>query len=387
MGRVQAPPVATAVLPPESQRDRWRRLRRLWKDFSSGRPEDGLGPHAIDHETGRAGLTFSLVVLFALPALVPLCMDPEVASGRWAAALGGSIGLLTAAQLEAERQARSGALLPLALGVCWASVASGAQLLVGELALPWAANHEAVAVLCHALVLAAVASRDDPRLTVATGIFSQLGLVTVWSIMALRRNQPPSGVELAASAALIAAVAALATGFALRGRRLARIAVCDPLTGLLRREAFDRCLDRELKRAERHGLPVTIALLEVDRLRDLNQASGHLFSDALLTWVASLLRDQFRTTDVIARYAGGCFAVVFLDSDNPALPRRLETVRAEVASMHLERVGLRAPLDLGLSVGVATFPREAATVESLVALAERRLAHPRLGGHGRVVAA
>jgi diguanylate cyclase (GGDEF)-like protein len=127
-------------------------------------------------------------------------------------------------------------------------------------------------------------------------------------------------------------------------------------------------------------------VVDLDRFRLLNEAHGHAFGDAILRWVADLLRESFRNTDIVARLEGERFAVAFLDSDHPALVRRLEALRGEVADLEIRRAGLAEPVRLTLSAGLARFPREGASVEEVMALAVERLHAAKRAGRDRVVA-
>ena len=140
-------------------------------------------------------------------------------------------------------------------------------------------------------------------------------------------------------------------------RRLARMALVDPLTGVGNRRAFDNDLGAELAHAARHGGHVTLAVIDVDGLKAVNDRLGHPAGDDLLRRTAGALRAAARRGDRAYRLGGDEFAVILRDAvlvDPDALRSRLE--------------GSGAP---PVSVGTATAPPD--LPESLLERADARL--------------
>ncbi|HZQ26838.1 MAG TPA: GGDEF domain-containing protein [Acidimicrobiales bacterium] len=151
-------------------------------------------------------------------------------------------------------------------------------------------------------------------------------------------------------------------------RQLEHEAMVDPLTGLLNRRALERDLRREFARAERYGTPVGLMMVDADGLKLVNDSEGHLAGDSLLRSLATALTDVLRTADTAYRVGGDEFVVVLPGADR------------DVAELVAARVlGAGAPL---FSWGVATYPDEAGSVETLIDLADRRLFEQRRA-HGR----
>jgi diguanylate cyclase (GGDEF)-like protein len=84
----------------------------------------------------------------------------------------------------------------------------------------------------------------------------------------------------------------------------------DPLTGLYVRRFLEQCLDRELRTALRSPQPVAVVMLDIDRLRQVNDTAGHATGDRALALVGALLRQTARGNDVAARYGGDELALV-----------------------------------------------------------------------------
>ena len=92
--------------------------------------------------------------------------------------------------------------------------------------------------------------------------------------------------------------------------RLEWLAVRDPLTGLLNRRVMETVLKREFKRAQRYRTPLSLAFLDLDDFKTVNDRYGHEWGDALLKYVAGTLREITRGSDVAARYGGDEFVII-----------------------------------------------------------------------------
>lgn len=152
--------------------------------------------------------------------------------------------------------------------------------------------------------------------------------------------------------------------------RLAEEALTDPLTGIHNRRAFDLDLEREVSRARRHGRPLTLAVIDVDGLKEINDRSGHRAGDETLRAVANALGTTARQEDGAYRIGGDEFALILVD--------------AEVADEDVVADRLRAAGAPPCSVGVASLaPGLAATPGDLVLRADARLYERRAGRDGR----
>ena len=126
---------------------------------------------------------------------------------------------------------------------------------------------------------------------------------------------------------------------------LERLASTDPLTEIANRRHFDARLQVELERAKRHGRSVAIAMIDVDRFKDLNDRLGHAQGDVCLRRAAQAMALNVRSLDFVARLGGDEFAILMPDSDLRAAVRVAERVRLAVESSALT-----------VSIGVAAFP-------------------------------
>jgi len=374
----------------------WNQFRRRWTEFMVGRPEDRLIAGLWSAEEGRRTLYAGVLGLLVLPAFVGLGLSPGDAVGRWVLVATAAAALFAASEVEVERRARGAALLPVVAGLVYGGAVSAVFAAVLWAELPGVWPRHAVTFLLYPLLVLASALRGDPRLCVALGVFSAAGYaMVVAAAPSLAAGDPHKAARLAfdfdatnvgIQLAVLVSTTALGAVSADRGRALQRLAHCDALTGLIRAETFERCLEREARRCVGAGLPISVAMIDLDRFRQLNEAHGHAFGDAILRWVADLLRESFRNSDLVARLEGERFAVAFLDSDHPALVKRLEALRGEVAEVEIRRAGLAEPVRITLSAGLARFPREGASTEQALSLAFDRLHAAKRAGRDRVVA-
>jgi len=156
----------------------------------------------------------------------------------------------------------------------------------------------------------------------------------------------------------------------------------DWLTGLHNR----RFLARQLERlgAEPFGGPVSIAVLDLDHFKEVNDRHGHGAGDQVLVRVATLLAGVLRAADLVVRSGGEEFVVLMPDTDEHAAARCCERLREAVGGGDWDRSGLA--VSVTASIGVATAP-DATSLELLMALADQRLYEAKRTGRDRVVGA
>jgi diguanylate cyclase (GGDEF)-like protein len=154
--------------------------------------------------------------------------------------------------------------------------------------------------------------------------------------------------------------------------RLQVVAGTDPLTGAANRRAWDDELSSELARAARDGMPLSMALIDVDNFKAYNDRHGHQGGDRLLKESAAAWRSILRLTDVLARIGGDEFAVL------------LPGCALEMAATIADRLRAAVPESAGCSVGVAVWDARESALE-FVARADRALYDAKERGRDRVV--
>lgn len=158
----------------------------------------------------------------------------------------------------------------------------------------------------------------------------------------------------------------------------------DPLTGLLNRRTFEEQLHGEMLRAQRHGDPVGVAMVDVDHFKRVNDTHGHHAGDLVLQRVASLLHTTVRRTDLVGRWGGEEFTLVFPSEGPDATAVHVERLRATLAGTAIE-LPSGAHVTLTLSAGVAFSPQDGADAVTLIRVADARLLEAKRAGRNRVI--
>jgi diguanylate cyclase (GGDEF)-like protein len=157
---------------------------------------------------------------------------------------------------------------------------------------------------------------------------------------------------------------------------------------LLRREAILEHLDRELQRALRYNRPLSLAMLDLDHFKAVNDKHGHLVGDALLKRIASTLGQNVRSADMLGRYGGEEFLLVMPETELAGAVGVAEKLRLLVAETPLSVEGEENPVQITLTVGVASLScvegEESPRGRELIELADRRLYRAKGNGRNRV---
>ncbi len=176
----------------------------------------------------------------------------------------------------------------------------------------------------------------------------------------------------------------LATQAALREQ-----ATHDSLTRVYNRSSIFEVLDRELRRAEREGLMVGVALLDIDFFKSVNDTYGHLAGDAVLREAARRIKGSIRAYDSIGRYGGEEFLIVLPGCDEVCTASQSERIRRALASEPMpisEDSHSDTSLALTASFGSTTAPPGLKlTAEQLLQIADECLYEAKRGGRNRVV--
>ena len=158
----------------------------------------------------------------------------------------------------------------------------------------------------------------------------------------------------------------------------------DQLTGALNRRGMEETLEREIKRADRQQEPVSLALIDIDNFKQLNDTLGHLAGDQALIHLTSVIKDALRPMDAVARYGGEEFLIIM---PNTALDEGVATVtrlQRELTKRFFLHENQRVLITF--SAGVALRNNEENT-EDLIDRADKAMYHAKKTGKNRVVAA
>ena len=159
-------------------------------------------------------------------------------------------------------------------------------------------------------------------------------------------------------------------------------ALCDPLTGLYNRRYLGEFFARELAVAQRERTPISLALIDLDHFKQLNDEHGHLEGDDVLKGVAQHLQENLRSSDAVFRIGGEEFLLILPRADAQEARKRLETICRELAAHPLPtRGGARY---VTLSAGLALWPEQGVMLDQLLQVADAALYQAKHAGRNRV---
>ena len=164
---------------------------------------------------------------------------------------------------------------------------------------------------------------------------------------------------------------------------LRRQSIRDQLTGLLNRRYMEEALERELRRASRGQAPLSLVMLDVDRLKQVNDRFGHEAGDTLLKTVSQFLQRWTRDEDIVCRLGGDEFVLVMPGASLADAQERAEQLLTEVRHVTVDFPGGQdfAP---SLSMGLAVYPAHASTVQTLLRAADLALYRAKAEGRDRL---
>lgn len=161
------------------------------------------------------------------------------------------------------------------------------------------------------------------------------------------------------------------------------LSITDGLTGLYNRRHFETNAEREFLRAKRYKNSLSLAILDIDFFKRVNDTYGHQYGDYVLKEVSSLLKDSFRKTDMIYRYGGEELTIIMPETslENAVIP--VERLREKIANHEFLFNDIK--ISLTVSVGISTMQDEYKDVKELVECADKALYNAKQTGRNKVV--
>jgi diguanylate cyclase (GGDEF)-like protein len=175
-------------------------------------------------------------------------------------------------------------------------------------------------------------------------------------------------------------------------RHLQEAASTDGKTGLLNAAAWQDRASRVVDRAQRGQGNAALLILDLDHFKRVNDRHGHLAGDRVLSSVAEVLRGEVRDNDLVGRFGGEEFVIMLpghegMEYDHAELEAVAERIRRRIDALAVEIATPDGPLtvdDLTVSVGGATFPRDARDLDRLLEVADSALYAAKRAGRNAV---
>jgi diguanylate cyclase (GGDEF)-like protein len=164
-----------------------------------------------------------------------------------------------------------------------------------------------------------------------------------------------------------------------------RQVVTDHLTGLYNRRYFMNRAGEEIERSLRHQAPLSVLMIDIDHFKDFNDSFGHATGDRVLQTVARAMKEALRKPDICSRHGGEEFAVLLPDTPGDSAYYVADRVRKTLSGTRYTGLGLPPEVNITISVGVATCPRDATGLDELMELADKALYRAKADGRDRVV--
>lgn len=221
---------------------------------------------------------------------------------------------------------------------------------------------------------------DDPALPAWT-VAVRTGDIEFVDVVG-RQSQVALVATVVAAIALLAAIPLMLMRLRRPIDELNRRARFDSLTGLLNRNALFEDGQREIRNAYKSGDEVTVAVLDIDDFKSINDRFGHAVGDQAIRRVGQALRESLRPNDLVGRLGGDEFVVIMSGLDAQVARETLERVRAQLigdASHGSTQVS-------GVTIGVAWLSRRALRIERLIAEADHALIETKRHAKGTVAA-
>ena len=360
-------------------------------------------PDDLDLESGARGERIvARIRLWIVLLLAPIPLLNTIENPHWENLVGAgiiAIAFLLAFNIDAavrqDPRTPGIGVVSTTADVSLITLALATFLVYGE---PLIATNSMVVFEAYFLAIFATALRNDPRLSLLAGALAvvQYAVVVVLAvevfdllqeaIVSPRYGSFSWGTQLSRMI-LLAVAAALATIVVLRQSELLHRSSVDSLTGLYNRSAFAERLEMEVTRSRRHRHPLSVAMIDIDLFKHINDEFGHAAGDEALSQFAESLRHEFRKTDLLARLGGEEFVVMMPETTPGNATAKIDRFVRYVAERTFTLPRRHTTLRMTISVGVAGVPADLEDLERLLEVADARLLAAKRAGRNRVVGA
>ncbi|MCX7746361.1 MAG: diguanylate cyclase [Clostridia bacterium] len=167
--------------------------------------------------------------------------------------------------------------------------------------------------------------------------------------------------------------------------KLYKLAITDGLTGLIIHRHFKNLLKHEIVRSKRYNRIFSLIMFDIDHFKKLNDTYGHPAGDEVLINIARLTKENFRTIDVTARYGGEEFIVILPETDTDGARIAAERLRQDIENSVFTYAEHK--IKSTVSMGIASYPKDAETMEELIKKADEALYASKANGRNRITLA
>ena len=161
------------------------------------------------------------------------------------------------------------------------------------------------------------------------------------------------------------------------------LTITDELTGMYNRRHFENTFEREFMRSKRYGSKLSIAIIDIDLFKKINDTYGHLAGDYILSEVGFMISDNFRKTDMAFRYGGEEFVVILTETDANQAFIPLERLRKSIEENSFEKDGKN--IKVTISIGISSDIEGSDTTDEFFEKADKALYEAKNSGRNKTV--
>lgn len=163
-----------------------------------------------------------------------------------------------------------------------------------------------------------------------------------------------------------------------------KLAITDGLTEVFNHRYFQERMDEEIKRAERYHHPLSLIVLDIDYFKKYNDTYGHPRGDIVLKGIARILTDVTREVDIVARYGGEEFVIILPETERSDAMAVARKIRKGVENYPFPSEESQPHGRITVSLGVATYPYDAASKEDLISRTDKAMYLAKAAGRNKV---
>lgn len=159
----------------------------------------------------------------------------------------------------------------------------------------------------------------------------------------------------------------------------------DSITGLWNHGYFQYMLALEIEKARKNKTPLSLAIIDIDNFKSLNDTYGHPNGDLILTEIASIIKNSSRDADYVCRYGGEEFSVILTQINKEQSFEIAQRIRKKIEEHYFPKFDFPQDLRITVSIGLATFPDDADSKDELIIKADKAMYIAKFSGKNQVV--
>jgi diguanylate cyclase (GGDEF)-like protein len=163
------------------------------------------------------------------------------------------------------------------------------------------------------------------------------------------------------------------------------LSISDGLTGLYNQMHFFELLNLETRKSQRHNLNYSLIMFDIDFFKNYNDHNGHMHGSETLRSIGTIMKNKFRTTDLLAKYGGDEFVIILPQTDKVGAYLAAERLRESVEKQIFPGAATQPLKKLTISIGLAAYPEHGLSDEEILNRADKALYFAKESGRNRTI--